>query len=104
EGVARGKLTDEERAAALARVEAAASLTEAVRDADLVIEAVPERADLKLQVLEEAERHAPPHVLLATNTSSLSVTELQSDTRDAERVLGMHFFNPVHINRLVEVV
>lgn len=104
EGVARGKVSDEERAAALARVEAATSLAEAVRDADLVIEAVPERMDLKLEVLGEAERHAPSHALLATNTSSLSVTELQSGVRDPERVLGMHFFNPVHINRLVEVV
>src|SRR5690606_31304241 len=65
---------------------------------------VPERMDLKLEVLGEAERHAPSHALLATNTSSLSVTELQSGVRDPERVLGMHFFNPVHINRLVEVV
>jgi len=71
---------------------------------DLVIEAVPERLELKEQVFAELERHAPTSALLATNTSSLSITEIQAGLREPGRVLGLHFFNPVHINALVEVV
>src|SRR5690606_20772019 len=80
------------------------SLENAVRDADLVIEAVPERLELKKQVFGELERHAPASAILATNTSGLSVTEIQNSIRGAGRVLGLHFFNPVHINAPVEVV
>lgn len=104
EGVARGKVTDEQRAETLARLGTARSVREAVRGADLVVEAVPERFDLKVQVFEEVEADAPPAAILATNTSSLSVTDLQSALGRPERVVGLHFFNPVHIMKLVEVV
>ncbi|MBI4545676.1 MAG: 3-hydroxyacyl-CoA dehydrogenase family protein [Gemmatimonadetes bacterium] len=104
QGVARGKLAPEARAAALDRLRGETELAEAVRDADLVIEAVPEKFELKVQVFRELHEHAPPHALLATNTSSLSVTDLQEAAPRREQVLGLHFFNPVHAMRLVEVV
>lgn len=104
EGVKRGKLDEAARVAALARLHPSTSLAEAGADTFLAIEAVPERMDLKHSVFAEMERHTPDDALLASNTSSLSVTALQRATKRASRVIGLHFFNPVHINRLVEVV
>lgn len=104
EGVRRGKVSETMREAALANLATDTSLENAVRTVDLVIEAVPERLELKEQVFAELERHAPTSALLATNTSSLSITEIQAGLREPGRVLGLHFFNPVHINALVEVV
>jgi 3-hydroxybutyryl-CoA dehydrogenase len=103
-GVQRGKVTAEARDGALARIEATIDLATGVRDAGLVIEAVPERFALKQAVFEQLDAHAPAEAVLATNTSSLSVTDLQRATAHPSRVLGLHFFNPVHINRLVEVI
>lgn len=103
ESVARGKLAADRRDAALAGFSATADLAEAVAGADLVIEAVPERLDLKRQVFAEVSRIAPSAVL-ATNTSSLSVTEIASAALHPERVVGMHFFNPPHIVKLLEIV
>ena len=104
DGVARGKVTADVRDTALARLVAFADVRNSVQDADLIIEAVPERFDLKVDVLRRAERAAPPHAILASNTSSLSITDLQQQLSGQGRVIGLHFFNPVHINRLVEVV
>ena len=104
DGVKRGKLDEPARVATLARLHPTTSLEDAGADAFLAIEAVPERMDLKLGVFAEMERHTPADALLASNTSSLSVTALQRSTRRAPNVIGLHFFNPVHINRLVEVV
>jgi len=102
--VAKGKLADEARAAALARLRSAASLDEGVRAADLVVEAVPESLDLKRAIFREADAAAPVHAVLATNTSSLPVGEIARATRRPERVVGMHFFNPVPVMTLLEVV
>ncbi|HEX7089076.1 MAG TPA: 3-hydroxyacyl-CoA dehydrogenase family protein [Longimicrobiales bacterium] len=104
EGVRRGKVTEAVREVALANLTAETSLPAAVRDADLVVEAVPERLELKQQVFREIDAHAPANAILATNTSGLSITEIQGGIAGASRVLGLHFFNPVHINALVEVV
>jgi 3-hydroxybutyryl-CoA dehydrogenase len=104
EGVARGKVATGLMDAALSRIEAGADLAGAAAGADLVIEAVPERFDLKADLFARLDAVAPAHAILATNTSSLSVTDLQAVTRSPQRVIGLHFFNPVHINRLVEVV
>lgn len=104
EGVRRGKVAAEDRDATLARLTPSGTLEHAVEGADLVIEAVPERFDLKVEVLGRVDAHAPAGAIVATNTSSLSVTDLQCTTTRPERVVGMHFFNPVHIMRLVEVV
>jgi 3-hydroxybutyryl-CoA dehydrogenase len=103
-GVERDKLTPEEKAATLDRVGATTDLAAAVDGADLVVEAVPERPDLKKSVLSEAESLAPADATIASNTSSLSVTDLGSALEDPARFCGLHFFNPVHIMPLVEVV
>jgi 3-hydroxybutyryl-CoA dehydrogenase len=103
-GVERGKVTEADRQATLGRLSGETDLTAAVRDADLVAEAVPEDLDLKTTVLADAEAAADAGTVLATNTSSLSVTELASGLERPENLLGLHFFNPVHIMSLVEVV
>lgn len=103
-GVERGKVTPEAREAALGNLRDAPELAGAAADADLVIEAVPERMELKTAVFAELDRTAPARAILATNTSSLSVSRLAEATGRPERVIGLHFFNPVHIMKLLEVV
>jgi 3-hydroxybutyryl-CoA dehydrogenase len=103
-GVAAGKLDSGAAAAARKRLTPAASLTEAVSGADLVIEAVPEDMKLKLEVFRALDTAAPPHAILASNTSSLSITEMAGATARPTQVVGMHFFNPVHRMKLLEVV
>jgi 3-hydroxybutyryl-CoA dehydrogenase len=102
-GMRLGKLAEDERDAALQRIRGATTLDEAA-DADLFIEAVPEQMDLKRATLAEVERIARRDFIFATNTSSLSITEIASGARAPSRVVGMHFFNPVHIMRLLEIV
>ena len=102
--IERGKLRVEDRAATLGRVRAAAGLADAVRDADLVIEAIPERLELKQALFRELEGLAPRDAILATNTSSLSVSAIAEAVATPGRVVGMHFFNPVPAMRLVEIV
>lgn len=104
EGVARGKIPAAVRDAALARIRLEAALGGAVGDADLVVEAVPERFELKAKVFAELDALARSDALLASNTSSLSITALQRGVARPERIVGLHFFNPVHVMRLVEVV
>jgi 3-hydroxybutyryl-CoA dehydrogenase len=103
-GVALGKVEAAARDAALARISITADLVEAVRDADVVIEAVPEQMELKREIFEVVGARAPARALLATNTSSLSVAEIAAAAGAPARTVGMHFFNPVHIMKLVEVV
>ena len=103
-GVERGKVTEAEKQATLERLSGETDLTAAVEDADLVAEAVPEDLDLKTTVLTDAEAVADAEAVLATNTSSLSVTELASSLERPGTLIGLHFFNPVHIMSLVEVV
>lgn len=104
DGVGRGKVEVDAREAALARITIGKDAAAAAIDAALVIEAVPERLDLKLGIFRDLDAHAPRDAVLATNTSSLSVTDIQNATARPGRVIGLHFFNPVHINPLVEVV
>ena len=101
--VSRGRLAAAERDAILARVRPAGGYAEAA-GADLAIEAVPERPELKQQVFAELDRVLPPHAILATNTSSLSVTAIAAATGRPGRVVGLHFFNPAPVMALVEVV
>jgi 3-hydroxybutyryl-CoA dehydrogenase len=103
-GVELGKVSPQDREAALARVSAADSLEIACAKVDWVIEAVPESLDLKRDIFESVDRIAPPHALFATNTSSLPVADIATVVKDASRMVGMHFFNPVHVMKLVEVV
>ncbi|NOY91642.1 MAG: 3-hydroxybutyryl-CoA dehydrogenase [Deltaproteobacteria bacterium] len=102
--VKKQTLSQEDADAVRARVVTTTSLEDAVQDADLVVEAIPEIMALKLETFEALDRSAPDHALLATNTSSLSVTEIAAATSRPERVVGMHFFNPVPVMKLLEVV
>lgn len=103
-GIERGKLTEEQAEALVSKLETAIDLEAAAAHADLVIEAVPEKRDLKQHVLETADSVAPAHAVLASNTSTISPTELASYTKRPGQVAVMHFFNPVHRMRLVEIV
>ncbi len=103
-GVELGKVPEPEAAAAKERLALEDELAAAVRDADLVIEAAPESLALKAELFREVARHCPGAALFATNTSALSVTELAAASGRSERFAGMHFFNPVHVMRLVELV
>ncbi|MDT5123691.1 MAG: 3-hydroxybutyryl-CoA dehydrogenase [Acidobacteriota bacterium] len=102
-GIERGKLTEEDRDMTLQRIRGAVQLTE-VADADLFIEAAPEVLEVKQSILREVEQLARKPFIFASNTSSLSITEIARASKHSERVVGMHFFNPVHIMRLLEIV
>lgn len=103
-GLERGKLSREEHDDVLERIAAHASLEDAVAEASIVIEAVPEILALKRAVFAKIEASAGEATVLATNTSSLSISEIARDVGRRERVVGLHFFNPVHAMKLVEVV
>ena len=102
--VKKGQLTDEDMNAVLARIHPTLDLEQAVCDADLVIEAVPEIVDLKKTMFREADSCAPAQAILASNTSSVSITEIASATKRPEKVCGMHFFNPPQLMKLIEVI
>jgi 3-hydroxybutyryl-CoA dehydrogenase len=101
--VAKGKLGTEDRDRALARLSTAGDLA-AVASADLVVEAVVEKLEVKEQVLAELDRLCPPRSILASNTSSISITRLAAATGRPEQVIGMHFMNPVPVMQLVELI
>ncbi|HET9399703.1 MAG TPA: 3-hydroxyacyl-CoA dehydrogenase NAD-binding domain-containing protein [Candidatus Acidoferrales bacterium] len=104
EGVKRGKVTPEQRDRGLSKLGSARSVEDACREADLVIEAVPEDMELKLEIFTLLDKFAKPGAIFASNTSSLSVTELATITCRPEKCVGMHFFNPVPKMKLLEVV
>ena len=89
---------------ALGRLTCTSDVAAALGGTDFVIEAAPERIDLKMQLITEIDRHAPASAIVATNTSALSITEMAGASKNAARVVGMHFFNPVHRMKLVEIV
>lgn len=101
--VARGRMSEEEARAVLGRVTTATE-DAALADCDLAIEAVPEVMDIKRQVFRRLDAALPPHALLATNTSGLSVSEMAAETGRPEQVVGLHFFNPASVMKLVEVI
>jgi 3-hydroxybutyryl-CoA dehydrogenase len=103
-GVAKGKVREEERDAALARLTATADFDAAVSGAELVVEAAPERLELKQALFKAAAAIVAPTAILATNTSSLSIGSIAAGVPGPERVIGAHFFNPVHIMKLLEIV
>lgn len=103
-GVAAGKVDAGAAGEARRRLATARRPEEAAERADLVIEAVPERMDLKVEIFAAVDRAAPRHAILASNTSSLSITEMAAATERPAQVVGMHFFNPVHRMKLLEVV
>jgi len=103
-GLARGKISAEEVEAGKKNLLFFPQLEEAARNADLVIEAVPEKAEIKKAVFESLEQFVPEHCLFATNTSTMSPTEIGSYGKRPEKTIAMHFFNPVHKMPLVEIV
>jgi len=102
--VQKGIITEQQMQEILSRIRVSSDLAETVRDADLVIEAVVEDLEVKKKVFREVDALAPPHAILASNTSSLSITALASATKRPEKVAGMHFFNPPQVMKLVEIV
>jgi 3-hydroxybutyryl-CoA dehydrogenase len=99
-----GKVSAGDADAAFARLEYAGSVQEAAREADLVIEAVPEELESKIEIFTLLDKICRPATVLASNTSSLSLTEIASVTYRAKKIVGMHFFNPVHKMKLLEIV
>lgn len=102
--ISKGKMTKEQADAWLSKVKGTLDLAEAVKGAQVVIEAVIENIDLKKQVYKELDQLCAKDTILATNTSGLSITEIASMTKRPEKVIGMHFFNPVPVMRLVEII
>ncbi len=103
-GIDKGKMTISEAEGLMARLKTTTDLEEAVRDADLVIEAIFEDMDVKKETFAKVDSLAPPHTVLATNTSSLSIDELASATSRPDKFIGMHYFSPVAAMRLIEIV
>ena len=103
-GVEKGKLDHAERDAVRARVRGERDFKASLAGTDVVVEAVPENLDLKRSIFRDLDAILPPPVILASNTSSLSITELAAAVGEPGRVIGMHFFNPVHIMPLLELV
>lgn len=101
--VSKGRRTEEEKAAIMGRLKPSTSLDDAA-DVDLVVEAIIENFDIKKKVFEQLDAIAPPHAILASNTSSLPITQIAAVTKRPEKVIGMHFMNPVPVMRLVEVI
>lgn len=103
-GIARGKTTEQQKSEWSANLSLHGDMSAAVSGADLVIEAVPEVMELKQSIFSQLEEMAPPHAILATNTSGLQIGDIASATECPERVIGMHFFNPVPLMALLELV
>ncbi len=100
---AKGKLTEESYEETLSRLSTATDLEEAAKDADFIIEAIPEKLELKKSVFADLDKFAPAHAILASNTSNISITEIASATKRPDKVIGYHFFNPAILMKLVEV-
>jgi 3-hydroxybutyryl-CoA dehydrogenase len=103
-GVELGKISQDAARSLLGHLTTTCDLAEAVADADFVIEAAPERLDVKLALAADVQRFAPTNAVIASNTSALSITEMAGSLANPARVAGMHFFNPVHKMKLVEIV
>jgi 3-hydroxybutyryl-CoA dehydrogenase len=104
EGISRGKVTEDQKKKAVASLATARSVQDACREADLVIEAVPEEMETKLEVFTVLDKFAKPGAIFASNTSSLSITEMAAITFHPQNCIGMHFFNPVQKMKLLEIV
>ncbi|HRH33886.1 MAG TPA: 3-hydroxyacyl-CoA dehydrogenase NAD-binding domain-containing protein, partial [Catalimonadaceae bacterium] len=102
--VAKGTLSENEKQDALNRIQTSSDLKAAVSDADLVVEAATENEELKKKIFRDMDEAAPSHCILATNTSSISITRMAAVTQRPEKVIGMHFMNPVPVMKLVEII
>ena len=102
--LAKEKITQENKQSTLGNLSKITDLKKGVEAADLVVEAATENMDIKLSIFKDMDQHAPEHCILSTNTSSISITKIAAATNRADRVIGMHFMNPVPIMKLVEVI
>lgn len=102
--VKKEKISEADKGAALSNITTSTSLSEAAANADLVVEAATENIDLKLKIFKQIDAAAPANAILATNTSSISITRIAAETSRPDKVIGMHFMNPVPVMKLVEVI
>lgn len=102
--VTKGSLTAEQKTVTLANINTVNSIADGVKNAGLVVEAATENTELKLQIFKQMDEHAPQGCILATNTSSISITKIAAATKRPELVIGMHFMNPVPVMKLVEII
>ncbi|MDC1360524.1 3-hydroxybutyryl-CoA dehydrogenase [Flavobacteriales bacterium] len=102
--IKKEKISEDDKAVTLQRIASSTDIAEGAANADLVVEAATERLDLKLSIFKEMDAAAPSHCILATNTSSISITEIAAATARPEQVIGMHFMNPVPVMKLIEVI
>jgi 3-hydroxybutyryl-CoA dehydrogenase len=102
--IAKGAATEDQKNKALAQLTTFTDMAQGIKDAELVIEAATENIDLKLSIFKQIDSLAPAHALLATNTSSISITRIAAVTKRASQVIGMHFMNPVPVMKLVEII
>ncbi len=102
--IAKGSLTEDQKTATLANLQTETDLKKGVAKADLVVEAATENVELKLNIFRSIDEAAPSHAILASNTSSISITKIASVTKRPEKVIGMHFMNPVPVMKLVEII
>ncbi len=102
--VAKGTVTEADKAANLANIKTFTKLEEGAKNADLVVEAASENVNVKLAIFKQLDEICPPHTILASNTSSISITQIAAVTKRADKVIGMHFMNPVPVMKLIEVI
>lgn len=102
--IKKGILTEEQKKSTLAKITTSLQLSDAVKNADIVIEAATENKQIKFDIFKTIDANAPTHTILASNTSSISITEIAAVTRRPQQVIGMHFMNPVPVMKLVEVI
>ena len=102
--VSKNAITEEQKKQSLANISTYTNIKEGVQDADLVVEAATENTELKLKIFKDIDEAAPASSILSTNTSSISVTKIAAATKRAEKVIGMHFMNPVPVMKLVEII
>lgn len=102
--IAKGTLTEDQKAATLHNISTYTSIKDGVKNSDLIVEAATENVDLKLKIFKDLDDYAPAHAILASNTSSISITQIAAITGRGDQVIGMHFMNPVPVMKLVEVI
>ncbi|HEX4957097.1 MAG TPA: 3-hydroxybutyryl-CoA dehydrogenase [Lacibacter sp.] len=102
--IAKGSATEDQKQTALKNIKPVTDLIEGVKDAELVVEAATENIELKLNIFEQMDKYAPPGCILASNTSSISITQIAAVTNRPKHVIGMHFMNPVPVMKLVEII
>ncbi|HQW43847.1 MAG TPA: 3-hydroxyacyl-CoA dehydrogenase NAD-binding domain-containing protein, partial [Chitinophagaceae bacterium] len=102
--IAKGITTEEQKKTTLANISIESDLLDGVKDAELIVEAATENVELKLKIFEQLDNYAPKEAILATNTSSISITKIAAVTNRAGKVIGMHFMNPVPVMKLVEII